>query len=236
VVVWPLFWDEYIDVSLLSQGERYFDVLVRELPDSAPWRATFIYGEPRVDNRKHMWDLLRSLCGAWAGQWMVIGDFNEALWQYEHFSDTPRPERQMMDFREVLSHCDLHDLGFVGLPWTYNNNQGGSRNVRVRLDRGVANTDLQLNFPEASITHLTSSRSDHKALLLSMQRRQRRSQGQTFRYEIIMWEREEELGVTIEKAWQRRNPGSDLGSLSLALQTVILRVGVEKSSVMLPSS
>ena len=150
-----------------------------------------------------MWDLLRSLCGAWAGQWMVIGDFNEALWQYEHFSDTPRPERQMMDFREVLSHCDLHDLGFVGLPWTYNNNQGGSRNVRVRLDRGVANTDLQLNFPEASITHLTSSRSDHKSLLLSMQRRQRRSQGQTFRYEIIMWEREEELGVTIEKAWQR---------------------------------
>jgi hypothetical protein len=47
---------------------------------------------------------------------VLVGDFNEAMWQYEHFSATPRSEKQMMDFREVLSHCDLHDLGFSGLP------------------------------------------------------------------------------------------------------------------------
>ena len=107
-----LFWDESISVSLLSQGERYIDVLVHDNPEDAPWRATFVYGEPRVENRRNMWELLRSLCGAWSGPWMVLGDFNEAMWQYEHFSETPHPERQMMDFREILSHCDLHDLGF----------------------------------------------------------------------------------------------------------------------------
>ena len=151
-----LFWDESISVSLLSQGERYIDVLVRDNPEDAPWRATFVYGEPRVENRRNMWELLRSLCGAWSGPWMVVGDFNEAMWQYEHFSETPRAERQMMDFREILSHCDLHDLGFSGLPWTYNNNQGGNRNVRVRLDRGVANTDWSALFPDAAVQHLTS--------------------------------------------------------------------------------
>jgi hypothetical protein len=112
-VVLLFFWDDSICVSLLSQGERYIDVLVSDGPDSVPWRATFVYGEPRVENRKDMWNLLRSLCGAWAGPWMMIGGFNEAMWQYEHFSDTPRSERQMMDFREVLSHCDSHDLGFT---------------------------------------------------------------------------------------------------------------------------
>ena len=120
-----LFWDEHINVSLLSQGERYIKVLVCDNPDEAPWRATFVYGEPRLENRRDMWELLRSLCGVWTSPWLVLGDFNEAMWQYEHFSETPRPELQMMDFREVLSHCDLHDLGFSGLPWTYNNNQGG---------------------------------------------------------------------------------------------------------------
>jgi len=35
-----------------------------------------------------------------------------------------------------------------------------------------------------------------------------------------MWEREEELGTVIEKAWQRRNPGSDLGCLASALKDV----------------
>jgi hypothetical protein len=44
----------------------------------------------------------------------------------------------MTDFREVLTQCDLHDLGFSGLPWTYDNMQRGNRNVRVWLDRAVA--------------------------------------------------------------------------------------------------
>ena len=111
-MVLHFFWDESVCVSLLSKGEHYIDVLVSDSPDSAPWRATFVYGEPRTENRRDMWELLRSLSGAWAGPWMVLGDFNEAMWQYEHFSETPRPERQMMDFREIMSHCDLHDLGF----------------------------------------------------------------------------------------------------------------------------
>ena len=35
-----------------------------------------------------------------------------------------------------------------------------------------------------------------------------------------MWEREEDLNIVVETAWQKRNPGSDLGSLSIALKTV----------------
>jgi hypothetical protein len=91
-----LFWDESINVTLLSQGERYFDVVIKEDPGVTPWRATFIYGEPRVENRGDMWDLLRDLCGVWSGPWMVIGDFNEVMWRYEHFSETPKAEQQMI--------------------------------------------------------------------------------------------------------------------------------------------
>lgn len=163
---------------------------------------------------------MRSLCGEWLGPWLVMGDFNEAMWQYEHFSVTPRAERQMMDFREVLSHCHLYDLGFSRLPWTYNNNQGGDRNVRVRLDRGVANSEWSMRWPDASVHHLTSPQSDHKALLLNMAPRERGVPGgKAFRYEI-MWEREEMLGSVIEKAWQKRNPGSDLGALAESLKIV----------------
>ncbi|CAN6234585.1 unnamed protein product [Urochloa humidicola] len=215
-----LFWDESINVTLLSQGERYIDVPVTDDVGTAPWRATFVYGEPRVEKRKDMWDLMRLLCGEWQGPWVLLGDFNEAMWQYEHFSETPRVERQMMDFREVLGHCDLHDLGFSCLPWTYNNNQGGRRNVRVRLDRGVANSEWSLRWPAASIDHLTTAQSDHKALLLAVQPDEPQTKGcRVFRYEI-MWEREEALGTFIAKAWQKKNPGSDLGALVEGLKIV----------------
>jgi len=38
-----LFWDESIQVNLLSIEERYIDVSIVDDPNGAPWRATFIY-------------------------------------------------------------------------------------------------------------------------------------------------------------------------------------------------
>jgi hypothetical protein len=76
----------------------------------------------------------------------VVGDFNEAMWQYEHFSETKRGEKQMADFREVLDFCDLKDIGFSGLPWTYDNKKPGNRNVKVCLDRGVATSSCLNRF------------------------------------------------------------------------------------------
>jgi hypothetical protein len=42
----------------------------------------------------------------------------------------------MADFREVLDFCELRDIGFSWIPWTYDNRKEGPRNVKVRLDRG----------------------------------------------------------------------------------------------------
>lgn len=57
---------------------------------------------------------------------------------FEHMSATPRAESQMIAFRDTLETCGLVDLGFVGVPFTYDNKRAGARNVRVRLDRAVA--------------------------------------------------------------------------------------------------
>lgn len=42
----------------------------------------------------------------------------------------------MAAFRDVLADCGLTDLGFVGLPFTYDNGRDGNANVKVRLDFG----------------------------------------------------------------------------------------------------
>jgi hypothetical protein len=88
-----LFWDESVEVDLLGIGSRCVDVMIRNLPKEIKWRCTFVYGEPCASQRHHMWDLLRQIKPAANGPWMMIGDFNEALWQGEHFSKTKRNER-----------------------------------------------------------------------------------------------------------------------------------------------
>jgi hypothetical protein len=78
-----------------------------------------------------------------------MGDFNEVFWGFEHFSTHARSERQMADFRDTLFDCDLTDIGFSGLPYTYDNGRDGDANVKVRLDRAVADSAWRHAFGDA---------------------------------------------------------------------------------------
>ena len=98
-----LFWDENLDIELLSIGEHHVDVMVKEQDKDLKWRGTFVYEEPRVQDRHLMWERMRMLKNKSSAPWMMIGDFNEVMWSFEHFSHTQRREKQMEDFREVLS-------------------------------------------------------------------------------------------------------------------------------------
>ena len=115
-----------------------------------------------------MWELLQRIKPNSRDPLIVMGDFNEALWQFEHFSATRRGEKQMEEFRNSLDFCGLKDIGFSGLPWTYDNNRGGNSNVKVRLDRAVGDSAWSLLFDQAEVRHLVSPCSDHCLILLQL--------------------------------------------------------------------
>jgi hypothetical protein len=72
----------------------------------------------------------------------------------------------------------------------------------VRLDRAVANLCWSEWFPEASVQHIVSSRSDHCPLFLDLEHDKGvHKSKQIMRYEI-MWEREESLPMEIKTAWE----------------------------------
>jgi endonuclease/exonuclease/phosphatase family metal-dependent hydrolase len=161
-----LYWHDQLSVEVQSINERYIDAYVRENPNALQWRITCVYGEPRVEDRHRMWETLRNLKSVSTLPWLVLGDFNEALWQEEHISCTPRPVSQMEAFREVLYDCDLTDLGFSGVPYTYDNKRAGRANMRVRLDRAVACPAWRDLFADTRVQHLTSPISDHCPVLV----------------------------------------------------------------------
>jgi hypothetical protein len=49
-----LFWDESIHVELFKLGRRLIDVTVHNVSEGIKWRSTFVYGEPRTQDRYHM--------------------------------------------------------------------------------------------------------------------------------------------------------------------------------------
>lgn len=121
-----------------------------------------------MENRHHMRSLLSSLKQVSNLPWMVVGDFNEALWQFEHFSLKPRNEFQMQSFQDVLQTRDLHDLGFSRVPYTCDNRREKRNNVRVRPNRALADEGWRKIFSNAQVLHLTSSRSDHCPILVNL--------------------------------------------------------------------
>jgi endonuclease/exonuclease/phosphatase family metal-dependent hydrolase len=134
-----------------------------------------------------MWETLRWLKGISNLPWLVLGDFNETMWGYEHFSSTPRPERKMEEFRDTLSMCELYDISFCGLPYTWDNGHSGNANVRVHLDRAVADPAWRDAFDDASVRHLVSSQSDHCPILVELKKDSwEQKKTRIFRYEI-MW-------------------------------------------------
>ena len=84
----------------------------------------------------------------------------------------------------------LHDIKFSGPPWTYDNKRKGSKNVKARIDRALGSPSWSNLYPEAFLSHVCSTRSDHMPLVLDCDNSTSRHKPENiFRYEH-MWERE----------------------------------------------
>jgi hypothetical protein len=219
-----LFWKEGIKVDLKGFSTNHIDVIVQAMGDDdvKPWRFTGFYGEPGRDKRHFSWTLLRRLANALSYPWLCMGDYNETLYGSEHFSTSDRPEGQMRVFRECLEECGLNDLGWSGLPYTWDNRQPGDSNVKARLDRALGNTELLADFSVARVQHVSMVESDHCAVLVRMQRKNKnRSQPgrRCFRYENV-WQSHADYDTTVQRLWQENNVEGGLEGISNTLRNM----------------
>jgi hypothetical protein len=56
-----LYWNDLIKVDILSYGMHHIDTLIWDGNHHAAWRGTFIYGEPKAQDRHIMWELQRRI-------------------------------------------------------------------------------------------------------------------------------------------------------------------------------
>ena len=195
-----LYWREECVVDVLDKDERFIDIIIKVRDGASEWRAIFVYGEPRMENRHLVWTKLRNLKAINNLPWLVIGDFHEAMWDFKHLSITPRAEAQMIAFRNTLEVCDLVDLGFTGLPFTYDNRRARSANVKVRLDHALATNDWRNMFAFAAMEHIPSPCSDHLVVFLKGEPDPGPVKEKCMRYEVF-WERDLVLPKVVEDAW-----------------------------------
>lgn len=144
--------------------------------------------------------MLRNLYSGERFSWFVCGDFNEILYGYEKMVGVPRDERRMELFRNVLTDCNLVDVGFSRRWFTWERGNLPKTNIRERLGRGVTNEEWMAMFPEVTIQHLTHSFSDHCPFLVNTKKAAQEVTEKAFKFEA-WWTMEESFKEEVKNIW-----------------------------------
>ncbi|CAM8962958.1 unnamed protein product [Rhodiola kirilowii] len=206
-----LWWREEVNVQILSFSKYHIDA---RIDGERIERVTLFYGEPVTGRRGLTWSLLKRLNELYEYPWLIMGDFNEVCFSWEVRGGRVRGEWQMRAFRETLIDCGLYDLGYTGNPFTFSNRRAGVMETRARLDRMIANGAWRSIYPNAKVTHISSTSSDHLMVLVDSEVRGRCYQMDQFRFEP-MWVRNRNAREVVENAWGK---GGRSGSLMTRLQ------------------
>ncbi|KAL5568310.1 hypothetical protein UlMin_024885 [Ulmus minor] len=128
-----------------------------------------------------------------------------------------------MNFSHALAHCSLHDLGFKGPQFTWNNNSVGTKNIQERLDRMVAQPVWKDMFPNYRVYHLDFLHSNHRPLHLTLNQKPTRNRPRGFRFEPF-WLKEEDFRETLLSSWPSallQDPLADLSSCLLSCSSTL---------------
>ena len=219
-----LLWRHDVVAAELSKSKSHIDVLLScDALRITQWRVTGFHGEPRRERRKESWHLMRFLRAQSDSPWLCLGDFNEVLFAEEHFGVREREDWQMAAFGEVAADCRLSDLGFHGLPYTWDNRQEAERNVKAHLDRALGDENFLEMLGDSEVYHIPLAESDHCGLLVEVRERIpagsrcHRGKAKPFRYEN-MWKSHGEYMVN--QAWDPGPNAAGLTTASVALSSM----------------
>ena len=120
----------------------------------------------------------------------------------------------MVAFREALDFCGLRDLGYVGSPFTWCNNQLKGVITWIKLDKGVATPSWTTMFPYVRVHHIASSLLNHSPLWVCSDDENTRfyTKRRPFRFEAV-WMRDKHSEGVIKNAWGCHTRGKLMDNL-----------------------
>jgi hypothetical protein len=185
------------------------------------WWLTAVYGPTMEDRKAAFLDELRAVRAATLGPWAVAGDFNLIVDARD--KSNARLNRRLMDlFRRCLNDLELKESTLLGRRYTWSNERDAP--TMAKLDRWFGLVEWDDRHPDASLSVMSSSLSDHcpilmdTAISLPLKRR--------FRFEVF-WLKLDGFHTEVEAIWGKEkvsanpfvNLGSKLQSLARGLQS-----------------
>ena len=76
------------------------------------WLFFTIYGNPKINERKLLWNNLVQISSLHNLPWCILGDFNDIIFNYEKFRGRPINFNRAQLLKNCLDSYGMLDLGF----------------------------------------------------------------------------------------------------------------------------
>lgn len=126
------------------------------------------------------------LLNSYNSLWCCFGDFNAIMFPLIKECGLSLPDHEFWEFKNLINHCGLIDLGYSGPAYTWFNQRQTQFLIREKLNRAFADSRWRQKFPEANITHLPTINSDHNPILLNLEKAEKFRKRRSFKFET-MW-------------------------------------------------
>ncbi|KAK4265131.1 hypothetical protein QN277_026221 [Acacia crassicarpa] len=211
--IWCLWEQGSRKVEVVEQQKQFIHFSVKDVRRKQ-WFLTVVYASPNRLLRRTLWTDLFRINESIQGPWCIGGDFNATLFATERRSYATSKLSSDPEFCRWADDIQMVDLGFDGPAFTWE--RGSSE---ARLDRIFANEAWCTQFMDAKVLHLPWYKSDHRPLLLRMERRLPGEPTQRpFRF-IASWVLHDTFNDMVKEEWScSRDWGANIGSFTQACQ------------------
>ncbi|KAK4254012.1 hypothetical protein QN277_009448 [Acacia crassicarpa] len=193
--IWCLWDHSFTSVSLIERHPQFLHFQVSRAAGCS-WTITVVYGSPLCTSRRVLWDNLTRLAPSVQGAWILGGDFNGTLFHCERRSLATFRRSVDCDFIRWVDMHEMRDVGFVGPEFTWKRGT-----FEARLDRMIANDQWAHLFPDASVSHLLFFKSDHRPILLRLNKDvNQAAANRPFRF-IAAWVLHEKFDDFVQQSW-----------------------------------
>lgn len=188
-----------LDISVWDSNP--FSISLEIKLGTLKWICTGVYASPRPTSRDTFWQYLCNVSQNIDTPWLLLGDWNEILLPGEQ-KNCIFSHNRATAFWNVLDSCGLLDLQTSGGKFTWHRMEG-YKHMAKKLDRGIANLQWRLAFPEAFIEVLCRLHSDHNPLFLRLGGLPQMRGPRPFKFEAAWIVHSDYQGV-VQHAWGTR--------------------------------
>ncbi|KAH0693154.1 hypothetical protein KY290_021334 [Solanum tuberosum] len=132
--IW-VFIQEHIHVGVLSDTEQQLSLQLQYQETGQSLVTIFVYAKCDEQERRGLWEDIHNLSINMNLPWFVGGDFNFILNNEEKIGGLPVYPQEYEEFAICVNSCDLVDINFKGIPFTWWNGRADRDCIFKRFDR-----------------------------------------------------------------------------------------------------